>query len=163
MLKILTDKVVELEKAVSVVSSWKGQGDVVVWTNGVFDLLHRGHIEYLCEARALGDHLIVGVNTDASVRRLKGSARPIHDQQSRVMQLAAMQAVDLVVLFEGDTPINEIKSIQPHYLVKGGDYKTEEIVGGDFVKSHGGKVVVIPFVEGYSTSQIIEKIKKLNS
>lgn len=156
------EKVVELEKAASITSSWKAQGEKVVWTNGVFDLLHRGHIEYLYEARILGDRLVVGLNTDKSVSRLKGPARPIHDETSRAMQLAAMQAVDLVVLFEEDTPIKEIEAIKPDYLVKGGDYSPDEIVGGDFVKSLGGKVVVIPFVEGYSTSRIIEKIKKLN-
>ncbi len=163
MLQDLLKKVVKLEKAVSIVTSWKTQGGRVVWTNGVFDLLHQGHIEYLCEARALGDHLVVGVNTDASVRRLKGSSRPIHNQYSRALQLAAMQAVDLVILFEGDTPLPEIESIQPDYLVKGGDYHPEQIVGGNFVKGHGGQVVVIPFVDGFSTSRIIEKIKKLNS
>ncbi len=163
MLQDLLKKVVKLEKAVSLVTSWKAQGGRVVWTNGVFDLLHQGHIEYLCEARALGDHLVVGVNTDASVRRLKGPSRPIHDQNSRALQLAAMQAVDLVILFEGDTPLPEIETIQPDYLVKGGDYDPEQIVGGNFVKGHGGQVVVIPFVDGFSTSRIIEKIKKLNS
>ncbi|MDH3244323.1 MAG: D-glycero-beta-D-manno-heptose 1-phosphate adenylyltransferase [Saprospiraceae bacterium] len=162
MLQDLLKKVVKLEKAVSLVTSWKAQGGRVVWTNGVFDLLHQGHIEYLCEARALGDHLVVGVNTDASVRRLKGPSRPIHDQNSRALQLAAMQAVDLVILFEGDTPLPEIESIQPDYLVKGGDYNPEQIVGRNFVKGHGGQVVVIPFVDGFSTSRIIEKIKKLN-
>ncbi len=163
MLQDLLKKVVKLEKAVSLVTSWKAKGGRVVWTNGVFDLLHQGHIEYLCEARALGDHLVVGVNTDASVRRLKGPSRPIHDQNSRALQLAAMQAVDLVILFEGDTPLPEIETIQPDYLVKGGDYDPEQIVGGNFVKGHGGQVVVIPFVDGFSTSRIIEKIKKLNS
>ncbi len=162
MLQDLLKKVVKLEKAVSLVTSWKAQGGRVVWTNGVFDLLHQGHIEYLCEARALGDHLVVGVNTDASVRRLKGPSRPIHDQNSRALQLAAMQAVDLVILFEGDTPLPEIETIQPDYLVKGGDYDPEQIVGGNFVKGYGGQVVVIPFIDGFSTSRIIEKIKKLN-
>jgi len=159
MLEKLLEKVVTLEKALSLTISWREQGKTVVWTNGVFDILHRGHIEYICQARALGDHLIVGLNTDASVKRLKGPGRPIHNQDSRALQLAAMQVVDLVVLFEGDTPIGEIESLRPDYLVKGGDYQPDEIVGADFVKSHGGRVVVIPFVEGHSTSRIIEKIK----
>jgi len=131
----------------------------VVFTNGCFDILHRGHIEYLSKAADLGDMLVIGLNTDDSVSRLKGSHRPLQDEGSRAYTMAALSFVDYVVYFNEDTPYNLIKSIQPDILVKGADYKAEDIVGYDIVMAKGGKVETIEFVPGYSTSAIEAKIK----
>lgn len=132
----------------------------IVWTNGVFDLLHQGHIRYLNEASELGEVLIVGVNSDASVKRLKGENRPIFDQETRLLKLAAMEFVDFVFLFEDDTPIEAIKAVKPNWLVKGGDYEVEKIVGYKEVMESGGEVVTIDFVPGYSSSDYIKKIQE---
>jgi rfaE bifunctional protein nucleotidyltransferase chain/domain len=134
------------------------RGGTTVFTNGVFDVLHRGHLEYLREARALGNLLIVGLNTDASVRRLKGPKRPLNHQNDRAAALAALKAVTYVVLFDEDTPADLIELLKPSILVKGGDYKPENIVGYDTVIREGGKVLSIPFLPGYSTTGFIEKI-----
>ena len=131
-----------------------------VFTNGCFDLLHYGHVDYLARARDLGDKLIVGLNSDESVRRLKGAHRPIQDEKSRQYLLASLFFVDLIVLFSEDTPYQLIEALQPKLLVKGGDYLPEQIVGADLVKKSGGKVIVLPFVEGYSTTKIEEKIRR---
>lgn len=131
----------------------------VVFTNGCFDILHRGHIEYLSKAADLGDMLVIGLNTDDSVSRLKGSHRPLQDEGSRAYTMAALSFVDYVVYFNEDTPYELIKSIQPDILVKGADYKVEDIVGYDIVTAKGGKVETIEFVPGYSTSAIEAKIK----
>ena len=139
---------------------WRAAKARVVFTNGVFDLLHRGHAEYLEEARALGDRLVVGVNTDASVRRLKGPSRPIVGEQDRAALVRALACVDLVVLFDDDTPQRLIESVKPDVLVKGADYAPETIVGREFVESHGGKVTTIPLREGLSTSEIVKRIKE---
>lgn len=130
----------------------------VVFTNGVFDILHRGHIEYLAKAAALGDLLVIGLNTDESVKRIKGPSRPFVDQDSRAFNLAAITFVSAVIFFNEDTPYNLIKTIQPNFLVKGGDYKPEEIVGYDIVKAKGGQIITMPLVEGYSSTRIINKI-----
>ena len=131
----------------------------LVFTNGCFDLLHLGHVDYLEKARNLGDALVVGLNTDDSVSRFKGPQRPIQDQQSRARVMAALQPVDLVVYFNEDTPLKLISELLPHILVKGSDYLAENIVGADVVKKNGGEVKTIDFVPGYSTSRIVEKIK----
>lgn len=131
----------------------------IVFTNGCFDLLHVGHIRYLQEARKLGDILVVGVNADASVRRLKGPTRPVQNENDRAEILAALGAVDYTVLFSEDTPLELIQKVKPNILVKGGDWKPEQIVGADFVMSHGGKVMSLQFVEGRSTTKLIEKAK----
>lgn len=141
---------------------WQQQGETVVFTNGCFDILHAGHVTYLEQARSLGERLVIGLNTDASVRRLKGDRRPVVPQEARARLLAALQAVDMVVLFEEDTPLALIQTLCPDILVKGGDYTEATIVGADFVKSKGGRVEVIPFLDGFSTSGIIEKIIKLH-
>lgn len=130
----------------------------IVFTNGCFDLLHPGHLHYLSEAKALGDHLIIGVNDDASVQRLKGSTRPINALRDRMLQLAALAFVDAVISFEEDTPLRLIQEVNPSILVKGGDYAIEDIVGGDYVRSRGGSVETIPFVEGYSTTGLVERL-----
>jgi rfaE bifunctional protein nucleotidyltransferase chain/domain len=137
---------------------WRFQGRKIVFTNGCFDILHKGHVEYLSKARDLGDILIIGLNTDASVSRLKGSGRPVQDQSSRALVLASLRFVEAVVFFEEDTPYNLIDLVKPDVLVKGGDYTEENIVGADVVKANGGSVVIIPLVEGYSTSGIIKKL-----
>lgn len=132
----------------------------IVFTNGCFDILHRGHITYLARARQLGDLLVVGLNSDASVRRLKGPERPVNDERSRALLLAALEMVDYVVLFEEDTPYNLILKVKPDLLVKGGDYDIHNIVGADFVRQRGGEVRTIPFVQGFSSSSIIDHLKQ---
>ncbi|MCC2679232.1 MAG: ADP-heptose synthase [Pseudobdellovibrio sp.] len=143
----------------SLVESYKKENKKIVFTNGCFDLLHIGHVTYLEEAKKLGDVLIVGINTDASVRILKGPTRPIQNENDRSEILAALKAVDHTILFGEETPLNLIKSIKPDVLVKGGDWKIEQIVGSDFVMSYGGQVKSLNFVNGKSTTAIIEKSK----
>jgi rfaE bifunctional protein nucleotidyltransferase chain/domain len=137
---------------------WKFQGKKIVFTNGCFDILHLGHIDYLAAASELGDLLIIGLNTDQSVSKIKGNNRPIQDEVSRAFVLASLGFVDAVVYFGEDTPYNLIKTIQPDILVKGADYKPEDIVGYDIVKNKGGEIVTIEFLEGYSTTSIEKKI-----
>ena len=134
--------------------------DKLVFTNGCFDILHAGHVDYLQNARQLGDGLLVGLNNDESVRKLKGDSRPIVDERARAMVLAALESVDTVVLFKEETPGRLIDQVQPDVLVKGGDYLAEEIVGYQTVTTKGGTVKVLPFLEGYSTTNIIKKIKE---
>lgn len=130
----------------------------IVFTNGCFDLLHIGHVRYLQQAKSLGDLLVVGVNSDESVRRLKGPTRPLQVEQDRAEILAALGAVDFSIIFSEDTPLELIKKIKPNVLVKGGDWKVEQIVGSDFVLSYGGQVKSLQFVDGRSTTNIINKI-----
>ena len=132
----------------------------VVFTNGCFDILHRGHVHYLAEARALGDCLIVGLNSDASVKRLKGETRPVNAEKDRAFLLAALSVVDYVVLFEEDTPLELIRQVAPDVLVKGGDYAISNIVGADLVMRNGGEVKVLQFVDGYSSTKVIDKMLK---
>jgi rfaE bifunctional protein nucleotidyltransferase chain/domain len=136
----------------------RAAGRSVVFTNGCFDILHRGHLDYLAHAASLGNALVVGVNTDASVRRLKGPLRPINNEQDRAFALASLLMVDAVCLFDEDTPLSLIEAVKPDVLAKGGDYTIDTIVGAREVIARGGKVEVIPFVEGYSTTKLIEKI-----
>jgi rfaE bifunctional protein nucleotidyltransferase chain/domain len=140
---------------------WREANERIVFTNGCFDLLHLGHVDYLAKAKDLGERLIIGVNTDSSVKRLKGKHRPLQDENSRLHILAALQSVDAVVLFDEDTPYELIREIEPDILVKGADYKIENIVGYDIVTSRGGSVQTIEFIEGYSTTLIEKRI--LNS
>ena len=137
-------------------SVFRSQGLKVVFTNGCFDILHRGHVEYLSKAADMGDVLVVGLNTDASVKRLKGEGRPVNNEEDRALVLASLSFVDAVVLFGEDTPYELIEAVHPDVLVKGADYKTEEIVGYDIVTSHGGIVDTIPLVNGYSTTKLIK-------
>jgi len=137
-------------------------GKSIAFTNGVFDILHPGHIFSLSQAAREADFLIVGVNADDSVKRLKGKARPVNDQDSRALILASLLMVDGVVIFEEDTPLELINSIKPDVLVKGGDYTVEEIVGANEVKLNGGRVVINSLIDGYSTTGIIDKLKTLN-
>ena len=140
------------------VAYWNFKNQKIVFTNGCFDILHRGHIDYLAKAADLGNALVIGLNTDASVSRLKGAGRPVQDQDSRALVLAALRFVSAVVLFDEDTPYQLIKAVQPDLLVKGSDYKTDDIVGADIVKAKGGEVQTIDFLEGYSTSGIIRRL-----
>lgn len=136
----------------------------LVFTNGVFDLIHRGHAVYLSRARALGDALVVGVNTDASARRLtKGPGRPINRETDRALLLAALECVDAVCLFDEDTPAELIEALRPDILVKGGDYTPEEVVGRETVERSGGRVELIDFLDGYSTTELIERIRSIES
>lgn len=141
------------------IAIWKASGKKIVFTNGCFDLVHVGHVLYLENAAQLGDILIVGLNSDDSVRRLKGPKRPINDILNRSHVLAALASVDAVIVFEEDTPYDIIKTIMPDILVKGGDWKPDQIVGSDLVLEHGGQVLSLNFVDGYSTTQIEAKIK----
>lgn len=141
------------------VKAWQNTGDKVVFTNGCFDLLHRGHVDYLAKAADCGQRLIIGVNTDASVSKLKGQNRPIQDEQSRLQILASLQCVDAVILFDEETPYELISLLQPDVLVKGSDYTPENIVGYDVVTAKGGEVKTIDFIPGFSTSSIERKIK----
>lgn len=133
----------------------------IAFTNGCFDILHYGHILYLKQAKSLGDILIVGLNSDASVRRIKGNQRPIIPEIERAEILDAVKPIDYVVIFEEDTPENLIHIVKPDFLIKGGDYKAEDVVGARFVQSYGGKVVILPYIQGNSTTNIIQKIKNL--
>ncbi|MBN2480876.1 MAG: D-glycero-beta-D-manno-heptose 1-phosphate adenylyltransferase [Bacteroidales bacterium] len=146
---------IELERWLTIVRFKKQK---IVFTNGCFDILHKGHIQYLAEASELGDYLVIGLNTDASVRKLKGNGRPYLDEESRARILASLYFVSVIVLFDEETPLNLIRQIRPDVLVKGADYKPEDIVGGDFVRQYGGEVVTLNLVEGSSTSEIISKI-----
>lgn len=156
--KIYSRDSVEFERLLAIM---RFKSKKIVFTNGCFDILHLGHIDYLAKAAGQGDVLIVGLNTDESVRRIKGSNRPIQDEVSRAMILASLRFVDYVVFFAEDTPYELIKTIQPHVLVKGADYKPEEIVGFDIMKARKGKVVIFDYLEGFSTTAIIKKIHEL--
>ncbi|MFW5782231.1 MAG: D-glycero-beta-D-manno-heptose 1-phosphate adenylyltransferase [Candidatus Muiribacteriaceae bacterium] len=137
---------------------YRKNGKRIVFTNGCFDILHAGHVDYLIKSAELGDIFIIGLNSDSSVRRLKGENRPLNDEFSRKKVLMGLKGVDNVVVFEEDTPLELIKAILPDVLVKGGDYKEDEIVGADIVRENGGEVRVIPFLPGYSTTSLIERI-----
>ena len=152
-------RVLTTEQAVAFVQDLRAGGKIVVFTNGVFDLLHPGHVRYLQSARALGDALIVGLNGDASVRRNKGAERPINPEEERAEVLAGLCAVDAVVLFDDDTPAEIIRTLQPDVLVKGADWPADQIVGRDTVEARGGRVVRVTVEQGYSTSALVEKIR----
>ena len=149
------------DEAKEQVNDWKLSGQKIVFTNGCFDILHRGHVEYLTEAKACGDKLVTALNSDCSVRILKGDSRPIQSQEDRAVILDALESVDLVVIFDQKTPEKIIKTLLPDVLVKGGDYTPDTIIGADIITENGGEVKIIPFRSGQSTSGIVEKIIKL--
>lgn len=156
---ILRSKIFQREQLVKQINTWKFLNRSIVFTNGCFDILHQGHIDYLMKAADLGTKLVVGINTDDSVKRLnKGKNRPIQDEETRAMIMASLFFVDAVVLFSEDTPFELIKAVEPDVLVKGGDYTTETIVGSEIVKAKGGETVIVDLLEGYSTSAIEQKI-----
>lgn len=142
-------------------NGWRVMGHKIVFTNGCFDILHHGHLDLLARAANYGNKLIVGVNTDASVKRLKGPSRPVTHEQDRAFQLASLLCTDAICLFEEDTPKELIDLVKPDVLVKGGDYTIDKIVGADTVINNGGQVQIIPFVEGYSTTSLIDRIRGL--
>lgn len=160
MIKNIQQKIQDWATIAKTVQDWKQKQHKIVFTNGCFDILHYGHIHYLAEAKTLGDQLIIGLNSAASVQRLKGVHRPINDEKTRQFLLASLLFVDAVVVFEQDTPLELIELIVPNVLVKGGDYQPEEIVGADIVWANDGEVKCLPFIKGYSTTKIEEKIKK---
>lgn len=159
-LKVIKNKIVQKTDLNFIINRWRLKDERVVFTNGCFDIIHQGHIDYLSKAKDLGTKLIVGVNNDSSVKSLeKGEERPLQDEYSRAIIIAALGFVDLVVIFSEETPLELIKVVSPDVLVKGADYEIKEIVGHDIVLNNGGIVERIPFLEGYSTSNIVKKIK----
>jgi rfaE bifunctional protein nucleotidyltransferase chain/domain len=158
----ITSKIQDWKTAEQTVKNWQEKGETVIFTNGCFDILHYGHLHYLAAAADLGNRLIIGLNSEDSVKRLKGEHRPINDDLTRQFTLASLEFVDLVVVFEEDTPFELIKTLVPNILVKGGDYEIHQIVGADIVIRNGGKVESLPFVKGYSTTNIEDKIKNSN-
>lgn len=153
------EKIVTLSDAIEQRAFWKDNDDTVVFTNGCFDILHLGHIDYLEKARSYGSRLIVALNTDDSVKRLKGPERPLNNEEARGRMIAALSFVDLVIYFSEDTPYKVINDLKPDVLVKGSDYLAEDIVGADIVNENGGEVRTIDLVKGFSTSEIIDKIR----
>ena len=154
----IQSKIYNLDELKNKILCWQKENKKIVFTNGCFDIIHRGHVDYLAKAKDLGDILIIGLNTDSSVRNIKGITRPIQDEESRAIILASMQFVDAIVFFSDPTPSSLIKEIVPDVLVKGADYKKEDIVGYDIVTAKGGQIITIEFLEGYSTSNIERKI-----
>ena len=158
-LKKIKNKIFSFENLIAEVNCWRADNDNIVFTNGCFDLVHRGHIEVLANTADLGDRLIVGLNSDSSIKKIKGSNRPIIDQKSRAILLASLAFVDAVILFYEETPLDLITAVVPDILAKGGDYDTNSIVGHEIIKKNGGKIILIPFLEGFSSTTIIDKIK----
>lgn len=155
----INSKILDEESLIRQLAIWRFLSKKIVFTNGCFDIIHLGHIVYLSRAKDLGDILLIGLNTDDSVKRLKGNNRPVNNEQERAMLLASLRFVDGIILFSEDTPYELIKKTEPDILVKGSDYKKDEIVGADIIKKYGGELVTIDFLEGYSTSSVLDKIK----
>ena len=162
-LDIIKRKIIGADSLHFHLAQWKFKRQTIVFTNGCFDIIHRGHIEYLSKAASYGDILVIGLNTDKSVKKLKGQGRPYQDENSRALILASLHFVTAVIFFEEETPYELLKIIQPDILVKGSDYKPEEIAGRDIVEAKGGKVVTVDFVEGCSSSAIINKASSENN
>jgi len=160
MARLLEKKIQDLRKLKNLISCLKAQRKKIVFTNGCFDLLHYGHVKYLQDAKKKGDILVVGINSDISVKRIKGKSRPVVNEKDRLRLVAALESVDYIVLFKEDTPLKIIKFIKPDVLIKGADWNKNNIVGRDFVLSYGGRVSTIKFVKGYTTSNLIKKIAK---
>ncbi|RJP29214.1 MAG: D-glycero-beta-D-manno-heptose 1-phosphate adenylyltransferase [Candidatus Omnitrophota bacterium] len=160
MMRTLEDKIKSVSELKSILRKIKSCGQTIVFTNGCFDIIHYGHVKYLQEAKKLGDILVVGINTDSSVKKIKGPDRPVNNQKDRVGVISGLESVDFVVTFSEKTPANLIKALKPDFLVKGADWSTKNIVGADFIKSYGGRVRTIKLLPGRSTSQIINKIAK---
>ncbi|MGI8637769.1 MAG: D-glycero-beta-D-manno-heptose 1-phosphate adenylyltransferase [Segetibacter sp.] len=159
--EVIPSKIYTRPELIKQVARWRFLGKSISFTNGCFDILHAGHISSLSEAASEGDILIVGVNTDASTRRLKGDERPVNNENSRTLLLASLAIVDAVTLFDEDTPLELIKALLPDTIVKGGDYTVEQMIGAQEVIANGGRVVINPIVAGFSTTGIIEKIRRL--
>ena len=155
----LKAKILNINELSQNIKEWRLNGDKIVFTNGCFDLIHLGHLEILARSADLGDKLIVGINSDMSIKKIKGNSRPIIEEDSRAKQLAAIEFIDAVILFNEDTPYNLINILKPDVLTKGGDYKKDDIVGNQLINKEQGEVVIIPLTQGYSTTSILEKIK----
>lgn len=155
----LKAKIFNIKNLSQIINEWRLNGDKIVFTNGCFDLIHLGHLEILARSADLGDKLIVGINSDMSIKKIKGNSRPIIEEDSRAKQLAAIEFIDAVILFNEDTPYNLINILKPDVLTKGGDYKKNDIVGNQLINKEQGEVVIIPLTQGYSTTSILEKIK----
>ena len=155
----IQEKILTLPELLRKIAQWKISGKTLAFTNGCFDILHAGHIASLSEAASHADYLIVGLNADSSIKNLKGEGRPVNDENSRALLLASLSVVDAVVIFSEPTPLDLIRQVQPDFFVKGGDYKVEEIVGAEDVIARGGKVIINPIVEGFSTTSIINRLK----
>jgi rfaE bifunctional protein nucleotidyltransferase chain/domain len=153
------DKILSLPQLAELLHAWRDQDQKIVFTNGCFDILHLGHVDYLEKARQLGDKLVLGLNTDVSISRIKGPSRPLQDEMSRARVMASLLFVDAVVLFDENTPLELIKNVQPDILVKGDDYTIESIVGHEVIEAKGGAVKTVPLVKGYSTTNIVKKIE----
>jgi len=158
-LNTIQKKIFSLDELKTQVDSWKKSGEKIVFTNGCFDIVHRGHIEVLARTADFGDKLIIGLNSDNSIKKLKGENRPIVNEKSRALLLASLTFVDVVVLFSEETPINLISTLLPNILAKGGDYDISTIVGHEVVQNNGGEVILVPFVDGFSSTDIIDRIK----
>ena len=158
-LKKINNKIFDLQLLMKNIEKWRDEKKKIVFTNGCFDLIHLGHIEILARSSDFGDKLIIGVNSDLSIKKLKGENRPIIQQSSRVRQLSALEFVDAVILFDEETPIKLIETIKPDVITKGGDYTAKNVVGNEVVSQKNGEVVIIPLTQGYSTTSILNKIK----
>jgi len=161
-LQVIQQKIIDATTLSKLVANYQLKNQSIVFTNGCFDLLHSGHVTYLAQAASLGNRLIVGINSDSSVQKLKGKHRPVQDEKSRCLIMASLHVVSAVILFEEDTPLELIKLIRPYFLVKGGDWEIDNIVGSTEVLSYGGQVKSIPFIDGFSTTAIESKIKSSN-
>ena len=159
-LQNIKSKIYTLPDLVEQSKIWRDKGEKIVFTNGCFDLVHRGHVEVLANTADLGDRLIVGLNSDSSIEKLKGKNRPIIDEMSRAILLASLQFIDAIILFSEDTPHQVIETIVPDILAKGGDYKVREIAGHEVVIENGGSVILVPFIDGFSSTNIVDKIKQ---
>ena len=155
----LKAKIFNIKDLSEILNKWRLNGDKIVFTNGCFDLIHLGHLEILARSADLGNKLIVGINSDMSIKKIKGNSRPIIEEDSRAKQLAAIEFIDAVILFNEDTPYDLINILKPDVLTKGGDYKKNDIVGNQLINKEQGEVVIIPLTQGYSTTSILEKIK----
>ena len=158
-LKKINNKIFDLQNLMKKIEKWRSENKKIVFTNGCFDLIHLGHIEILARSADYGDKLIIGVNSDLSIKKLKGENRPIIEESSRIRQLSALEFVDAVVLFDEETPIKLIETIKPDVITKGGDYTAKNVVGNEVVSQKSGEVVIIPLTQGYSTTSILNKIK----
>ena len=158
-LSLIENKIIRKKEDLNhILNQWRLSKEKIVFTNGCFDILHRGHVEYLAKASVLGTKLVIGLNTDASVRQLKGESRPINDQEARAILLSSLMFTDKIIFFEEDTPLELIRYIQPDVLVKGNDYRAEDIIGYDIVKNKGGEIITVNLTAGFSTTNILNKI-----
>ena len=157
-LKNIKNKIFSIAELKKEVQKWKKNNDKIVFTNGCFDILHLGHIELLAKAADLGNKLIIAINSDASIKILKGEKRPILDEKSRSIIIASLEKVNAVIIFKESTPLDVIKKINPDIIVKGGDYIKEDVIGKNYIEKYGGEVIIFPLSEGFSTTSILEKI-----